>query len=183
METRQKQLEQGYVDHSGNPQQGFWQIYIQNGARVMRHDGSISSAMRIVDNILIHSAPIYIQIQDEVHASKDLSQTAAGQAVKTDLEKAAEKAKEELANAKVEMGSALKSAREARDRLRQQYEAEISLVRQRMLAKPGERRKLTNEELTNMEVEMEDTLKNARERRDRLRQQYEAEIALMQQRV
>ena len=176
MEKRQKQLEQGYVDHSGNPQQGFWQLYIQNGARVMRHNGSIYSAMKIVDNIIIHSAPIYIQIQDEVHASKDLSQTAAGQAIKTDSEKAAEKEKEELTSAKTEMGNALKSAREARDRLRQQYEAEISSVRQRM---PTKQRRLTSAERTKMEVE----IKNARERRDRLRQQYEGEIAVMQQRV
>ena len=112
MEIRQKQLVQGYVDNSGKSQQGFWQVYIQNGARVMRHDGSMASARGIVDNIIICSTPIYIQIQDEVHAGKDLSQTAAGQAIKTDLEKAAEKTKEELASLKAEMEDALKYAKE-----------------------------------------------------------------------
>ena len=66
----------------------------------------------IVDNIIICSTPIYIQIQDEVHAGKDLPQTAAGQAIKTDLENAAEKTKEELASLKAEMEDALKYAKE-----------------------------------------------------------------------
>ena len=39
---RQKQLMQGYVDNSRKLQQGSWQVYIQNGARVMRHDGSMA---------------------------------------------------------------------------------------------------------------------------------------------
>ena len=87
MEERQNQIEQGFVDHSGNHQQGFWQTYIQNGARVMRHDGSVYSTRRIVNNILTHSTPIYLQIQDEVHSGKGFSQTAAGQAIKTDLDR------------------------------------------------------------------------------------------------
>lgn len=142
MEARQKQLEHGYVDRSGNPQQGYWQVYIKNGAQVMRHDGSIDSAKRIIDTIMVRSTPIYIQIQDEVHAGKDLSQTAAGQAIKTDLEKAAEKTKEELASLKAEMEDALKDAKEDKERLKDQYEEEISLMQQRLRAEYDEQRKM-----------------------------------------
>ena len=187
MEARQKQLEQGYVDHSGNLQQGFWQVYIQNGARVMRHDGSIYSAIRIVDSIIVRSTPIYIQVQDEVHTSKDLSQTAAGQALKTDLEKAAEKTKEELAKAKVqmevEMEGALRNATEDTNRLKQQYEEQMSSLGQRMAAQSQEQKKRMHEELSSVKVRMENALREAREERFRLRQQHEAEISLMRQRM
>ena len=187
METRQKQLEEGYVDNAGNTQQGFWQIYIENGARVMRHNGSIYSAIRIVDNIIVRSAPIYIQIQDEVHVSKDLSQTAAGQAVKTDLEKAAEKTKEELTNAKVqvkaEMQAALKNAQEDKGRLKQQYEEQMASLGRRMATESEDRRRRTQEELTGVKAEMENALRRAREERVRLRRQHEAEMASLRQRM
>ena len=107
------------MDRDGNFQQGFWQVYIQNSARVMRHDGSVYSTRRIVDNILTHSTPIYLQVQDEVHSGKGLSQTAAGQAIKADLERASEKSKEELTSLKVEMEVALNKARADKDRLQQ----------------------------------------------------------------
>ena len=183
MERRQKQLEQGFVDNSGNPKQGFWQVYIQNGARVMRHDGSLDSARRIVDNIITQSAPIYIQIQDEVHAGKDLSETAAGQAIKTELEKAAEKSKEELANLKVEMADALKSAKADSDRLKQNYERQMSSLEQRMNSESEARRKRTQEEVNEVRRQMESTLRVERDQQDRLRQQYQEEVSLMQQRA
>ena len=180
MEKRQKQLEQGYVDRTGKHQPGFWQIYIQEGARVMRHDGSIESARKIVDNIITRSQPIYIQIQDEVHAGKDLSQTAAGQAIKTDLEKVAEKTREELANLKVEMEDALKNAKEDKDRLKEQYEEHMSILGQIMTAESEQQRAQTIEELSSLQRQMDDSLKNEKEKQDRLRKQYEQEILLMQ---
>ena len=134
MEERQNQIEQGFVDHSGNHQQGFWQTYIQNGARVMRHDGSIDSARRIVDNIIICSTPIYIQIQDEVSTVKDLSETAAGQAIMSDLEKEATRLAERLASLIAEG----------------EDEEEISLVQQALnyvFSEQIKMRELTNQKL------------------------------------
>ena len=98
MERRQQQIEQGFVDHSGNPRQGFWQIYIENGAQVMRHDGSIGSIQRIVDRIIINNTPIYTQIQDEVAAGRGLPQTAAGQSIIADLDETAQGLERELIN-------------------------------------------------------------------------------------
>ena len=183
MEKRQKQLEQGYVDRTGKVQQGFWQLYIQNGARVMRHDDSIDSARRIVDNIIICSTPIYIQIQDEVHAGKGLSQTAAGQAIKTDLEKAAEKTKEELSRLKVEMEDALKNAKEDKDRLQQQYEERIASLGQRMATESEDQRRRTQQELANLKAQMDGDLKNEKEQQDRLRQQYAEEVSFMRKAI
>ena len=152
---RQKQLEEGYVDPSGKPQPGFWQPYIENGAQVMRHDGSIASARRIVDKIIVNSTPLFIQIQDEVHAGKDLPQTAAGQAIKTDLEKDAEKTKEEFANLKAEMEGALKDAKEDRDQLRQQYEEEISSVKKKMDTQAEQQKKLIEATYAALKIQIE----------------------------
>ena len=183
MENRQKELEQGFEDRTGRRQPGFWQIYIQNGARVMRHDGSIDSARRVVDNILTRSRPIYIQVQEEVHAGKDLSQTAAGQAIKTDLEKAAEKTKEELTSLKAEMADALKDAQDERDRLEQQYEEKMASLGRRMAAESEEQRKRTQEELNNLKSQMNDAIRNEKELKDQLKDQYKEEISLMQERM
>ena len=183
MEMKQKQLEQGYVDRSGNSQQGFWQVYIKSGARVMRHDNSIDSARRVVDNIIICSKPIYIQIQDEVHAGKGLAETAAGQAIKTDLEKAAEKTKEELSSLKVEMQDALKGAKEDKDRLEQQYKDQMLALKQRMTAESEEERKQTQQQLANLKRQMENTLQEEMAAKNTLKQQFDEEISLTQQRL
>lgn len=131
MEERQEQIEQGFVDHSGNTHQGFWQTYIQNGAHVMRHNGSIDSARRIVDNIIVRCTPVYIQIQDEVLDGKDLSETAAGQAIMSDLERTVDSLREELANLDAEMEEVPNRAGDEY-LLRQQLEEEISSVQNRM---------------------------------------------------
>ena len=142
MEMRQNQLEQG-----------FWQIYLQNGARVMRHDGSIASATRIVDNIIICSTPIYIQIQDEVYAGKDLSQTAAGCAVKTDLERHAENMKAELANVKAELG-ALKNTQNYTAKLRQQFEEDIWEMEEKLRSKCEEKANLLKADNEKLKAEI-----------------------------
>lgn len=180
MENRQQQLEQGFIDRTGKRQPGFWQTYIQKGARVMRHDGSIDSARRIVDNIITRSTPIYVQVQNEVNAGKDLSQTAAGQAIKTDLEKAAEKAKEELTSLKAEMEDALKNAKEDRDRLQQHYEEQMAALGRRMAAESEEQKRRTQEELNNLQRQMADALRHEKEQQDQLRAQYQEDISSAQ---
>ena len=147
MEKKQKQLEEGYVDRSGNRQQGFWQEYIQNGAQVMRHDHTIDSARKIVDKIIIGSTPIYIQIQNELHAGEVLSQTTAGQAIKRDLDKDTERMKEELTKLKVKMENALKNTNKNKDWLKQQYEEQISSLEGTMAEHAEGQRKLDHVEL------------------------------------
>ena len=169
MEERQKQLEQGYTDRAGKPQQGFWQIYIQNGARAMRHDGSIGSAKSIVNNIITCSTPIYVQIQDEVQAGKGLSQTAAGQALVSDLEKTAERMKEELTNLKEELANLKKELNsektESRSLLKQQLEEELSLARERMRVEWEKQRKVYEADSEQLKDEIE-ALKKRLSRRD-----------------
>lgn len=140
MEERQTELEQK-----------FWKTYIRNGARVMRHDGSRNSARRIVDNIIAHSTPMYIQVQEEVHAGMDLSETAAGQAIKTDLEKTAEKLKEELSQLKTEMEDALKDSKEGNDQLKQAYQEDISSIKKELRGQLEALRKLA--EITNLDLQ------------------------------
>ena len=183
MEKRQRQLEQGFFDHSGMPKQGFWQIYIQNGARVMRHDGSVGSARKIVDNILTCSEPIYIQIQDEVHDGKNLSETAAGRTIKTELENEAERSKAEFNNLKVEMETAAKKAEEDKDRLTQKHEKDISSLEQRMATESEDQRRRTREEVDSMKTQMEGALKSEREQQERLTKQFQEERLFLQQKM
>ena len=143
MEERQKQIEQGFVDHSGNFRQGFWQKYMKNGAQVMRHDGTVDSARRILDKFVIYSTPRYIQIQNEVLHGKDLSETAAGQSIMSDLEKNAERLEEELANLRAEMEDTLKNTNEDnKHSTRQKFEEEISLILEERKTVLSERTKL-----------------------------------------
>ena len=142
MNKRQKQLEQGYVDHSGNLQQGAWQEYIEKGAQVMRHDGTVDSA-RILDKFLICSTPIYIQIQDEILHGKGLSETAAGQLIMSVLEKKAERVEEELAYLKAQMEDTLKNIKvDHKNSIRKEFEKEILLVLEKKKRVLSERAKL-----------------------------------------
>ncbi|KAF8424476.1 P-loop containing nucleoside triphosphate hydrolase protein [Tirmania nivea] len=67
---------------------GFWHGMIQQGATHTQYNGTTEAAAAIIDR-LIHQAPIYLAIQQELSQGKDISETAAGQAALTKMEKKA----------------------------------------------------------------------------------------------
>ena len=143
MELRQKQLEQGYVDHSGNLQKGAWEEYIEKGAQVMRHDGTVDSARRILDKFLISSTPRYIQIQDEMLHGKGLSETTAGKSIVSNLEKKVKKLDEKFANLIAEMEDTLKNTKEDdKHSIRMEFEEEMLLIIEKKKKVLSERAKL-----------------------------------------
>ena len=143
MELRQKQLEHSYLDHFGNPEEGVWQEYIEKGAQVMRHDGTVDSARRILDKFLICSTPIYIQIQDEVLHGKGFSETTAGKSIMSDLKRKTKKLDEEFANLIAEMEDTLKNTKEDdKHSIRMEFEEEMLLIIEKKKKVLSERAKL-----------------------------------------
>jgi len=111
-EKREIELTRGGVRADGSRFEGFWTKAISYGARFTRHDNTFESARNIADEILVSSPPVYIQIQNEVHAGMDLVDTAAGKAIQTELEKQAALDKERLRQMQQEMNTALKNAKD-----------------------------------------------------------------------
>ncbi|GLB44381.1 putative 50S ribosome-binding GTPase [Lyophyllum shimeji] len=62
----------------------FFKSAVDNGARLLRHDGTVESARAIVRSFFGHE-PQALQIQRELEAGMDISQTSAGKELNRDL--------------------------------------------------------------------------------------------------
>ncbi|KAF8455313.1 hypothetical protein BGX38DRAFT_1060133, partial [Terfezia claveryi] len=81
---------------------GFWHDMITLGAMSARYNGTVIAAHTIIEH-LIQQSPTYLRIQDELRRGIDLNETAAGQEIISELEKAAIKRKQELKEIEEEM--------------------------------------------------------------------------------
>lgn len=80
---------------------------LDNGATMMRHDGSITSAQGILTH-MFHNSPRALRIQREiVDEDKDITETAAGRELERDLTALREQYKRQLAEVRQEMTEAL----------------------------------------------------------------------------
>lgn len=57
---------------------------IKGGADYARHDGSEQSALDIIGRV-VERSPVYLRIQEELHAGAEVSQTGAAQALISEL--------------------------------------------------------------------------------------------------
>jgi len=95
-----------------NGKEGFWfHMTSTHGAAYSRHDGSYTSAKKILDRI-VQNSPVFIQLQDELAKGIDILDTAAGVAVMSDMEKQSRIQAKRLARLEEEM----KRGAEAHDR-------------------------------------------------------------------
>ena len=90
----------------------FFKPVLDKGAKLLRHDNTISSAQSILRSI-IHNHPKHLQIQRElVEEHKDISQTAAACEINRDLMEQAERHRHELIHLREDMEMALRSKNE-----------------------------------------------------------------------
>ena len=76
------------------------------------HVGDLSylESMRYMSRQIMRKAPIYVELQKEIHRGIKLADTTAGQAIISELERKALQRGKEVAGLKVEMKAARKSA-------------------------------------------------------------------------
>ncbi|KAF8421533.1 P-loop containing nucleoside triphosphate hydrolase protein [Terfezia claveryi] len=78
---------------------GFWHGMIQQGATYTRYNGTTEAAAAIIDR-LIHQAPIYLAIQQELSQGKSINETAAAlelQLAEEEMRREAERVAEQAA--------------------------------------------------------------------------------------
>ncbi|KAK7682497.1 hypothetical protein QCA50_014297 [Cerrena zonata] len=104
---------------------------ITRGARMFRHDGSRTSALTVLDKLLV-KIPIPLLIQKElVDEGRDITDTSAAREIDRELAKARQKYREELASIKARIEEAL---REDDPETRQENEQDYEEVRRRLNA-------------------------------------------------
>lgn len=91
---------------------GFWHDMIALGAMSARYNGTVKAAYTIIEH-LIQQSPTYLRIQDELRRGIDLNETAAGQEIISELEKAALKQKQELKEIEEEMMKVTENAQKS----------------------------------------------------------------------
>ncbi|EMD32135.1 hypothetical protein CERSUDRAFT_99815 [Gelatoporia subvermispora B] len=99
---------------------------LEKGARMLRHDNTLSSAHRIL-SCLINNRPEVLQIQDEVvNKHKDILQTAAATELARELEEQKRKQREEMDRVRREHEAAVAAQQEATRRALEQERARIA---------------------------------------------------------
>lgn len=101
--------------------QGFWYELTQAGASNMKHYNTEDTANRIIENIIEHDDPVFLQIQLDIADGKDLGDTEAGMAIKTRLEKQAEAANKKIEELRREMESKERKSAAEIARMNQEY--------------------------------------------------------------
>ncbi|KAF8435213.1 P-loop containing nucleoside triphosphate hydrolase protein [Terfezia claveryi] len=107
---------------------GFWHGMVSQGAGHARYNGTLDAARQIIDRIVVQS-PVFLRIQQELSEGKDVRDTAAGQALITELEKQALKRERELAQIKEDMLKASENAERNAELLEEQRRISEDLMK------------------------------------------------------
>jgi len=117
---------------------------VEQGATHARYNGTTEAATAIIGR-LIHQAPIYLAIQQELSQGKDITETSAGQAALTETEKQAlelQQAQEEMRREAEQMAE--QAARDA-ELLAQEYRRQQELLAEAQRAKEDLQRAMDEE--------------------------------------
>lgn len=103
----------------------FFKPAVDGGAKVLRHDGAVDSAHRILRQ-LIHLTPVPLQIQHElVDEGKRVFETVAGEALLQDLARAQQKHAQEMRQLEEDLADALRQKDEEGQRELEEERARI----------------------------------------------------------
>jgi len=109
----------------------FWGEMVRRGSAVLRHTGSQSSALKIIDNIIKKRAKVVLDLQEQmVNQNRSVNETEAGKEVESALRKEREKFERRMKETEEELKQALKDhdqkATEDLLKVQDQYRAQIS---------------------------------------------------------
>ena len=150
----------------------FFKPALEKGARIARHHNTVQSAHDIIRRI-IRNQPVPLQIQREiVDEGKDILNTAAGEAVNSELNAQIQHHQTELKKMKKEMEKALK---EKDEETRQELEVETRKLQERI--------DRTREDLQTVTSRYNEEKKRVDEEIKRVREDARREIDLLQQQL
>lgn len=112
----------------------FFKSALDKGAQVLRHDGTVESAHRIVRQ-LIHNTPRPLQIQRElVDEGKKVYQTVAGEALLEELAQLQQKHLQEMQQLEQDMAEALREQDEEAQRELEEERMKVQLEQEKLEA-------------------------------------------------
>jgi len=150
----------------------FFKPALDKGARLLRHQNTLSSAQAIVYCIL-ENRPMALQIQQElVDRRMDISQTAAGTVLNRELMEQARKHKEELREIQAEMQAAIRAKDEE---TRQELEEAAQKLKAEMLRVQTESQGLRSS-FNNEKARMERQMKEMAEAAARAAEEYQRQM-------
>jgi hypothetical protein len=116
----------------------FFEPIIAAGGRFLRHDNTIESARRIIDQ-LVDNEPMALQIQIEMRDGKKVEETAAGIELRAEMNRLIERHTNEMKDLIEEMEEAIA---EKDEELRKELEAEQARMRKDMEKWEAEKKQL-----------------------------------------
>jgi hypothetical protein len=119
----------------------FFEPIIAAGGRFLRHDNTIESARKIMDQ-LVDNEPIPLRIQIEMRDGKKVEETAAGIELRAEMNKLIEKHTNEMKDLLEEMEEAIA---EKDEELRKELEAEQTRLRKDMEKWESEKKRLAGD--------------------------------------
>jgi len=161
----------------------FLKPALDKGARMVRHHNTKQSAYDVICQIMSNH-PVVLQIQHElVDQHKDVSNTAAAEAINRDLKEAAERHEAELRRAQEETARAMRERDEAMRReieeQRRRVEEEMRRVREEEERRAWElQQEIAREELRARRLE-----ERARMERQRAEEEHRRQMALVRERL
>jgi len=161
----------------------FLKLALDKGAQMVRHHNTEQSAHDVIRRIM-NNHPVVLQIQRElVDERRDITNTAAGEAVNTELAEEAKRHEAELKRAQEERERALREkeeeARRKREEEKRRQEEEMRRVREE-----EERRALQHrQEMERAQLEARRLEEQARMERQRAEEERQRQIALANERI
>ena len=161
----------------------FLKPALDKGAQMVRHHNTEQSAHDVIRRIM-NNHPVVLQIQREVvDEHKDITSTAAGEAVNTELAEEARRYEAELRRAQEERERALREreeeARRKMEEERRRREEEMRRAREEQERIARERR----QEMERAELEARRLEEEARVARQRAEEEHQRQIALANERL
>ncbi len=153
--------------------EGFWGGMIERGSKVVKHDGTRESAVRIVESIVERKLKVILDIQRQmVDEDRDLDDTDAAQALQSELLAERKKFEERLGDLKQDMEFAIKEKDEKwQKQIREEQERY-----QEQVKKTHEETEALRTNLVTIAREKEEEFKKMREEMERQARRYEEQI-------
>jgi len=160
----------------------FFKPVLDKGAQLARHHNTVKSAHDII-RCIMKNQPTALQIQRElVDEHKDISDTAAGQAVNKELNEQIRRHKAELEAVREEMRTLVEKDEETRQELEEETrKIQEEINRMRMDSEGMAAR--YNEEKRRMEEAMRQMQEQARQERERAEAEYRRQMGDLNQRL
>lgn len=131
----------------------FWGFMVSKGSTVYRHNNTVASAVRIIEELVRGNTTVTLDLQNQmVNQKHNLRDTAAGRELESEMIRERQKWAIELKNAQEQMKEAIRLRDQESEQALQEFKDEIT-IQMRRLEIDNKRLYIDNERLSNARIE------------------------------